>query len=156
MTIFTGVITTRVDSSAQYALGTIYEHFNGKKFKYVNLNNTSATVAGAAGDIAAYGLSGVNDNLVVLDNNDAATKPIGAGVVMATITGTQTTSYYVWLQVTGAFTANNNLLGSPSDGDALYLSTTDKVLTLATAADDPVCAYADDDSADECIAAFAY
>ncbi len=153
-----GVIPTRVDSAAEYELGTVYQNFSGEKYKYVELKNETATVAVVAGDVLGYlGSPGASENnTVVSDNTDAATKPVGAGVAMAAIAGVAATAYYTWVQVTGPFTAANNLAGTPADGDALFLSTTDKTLTLATAADDPVCAYAIDDSADKCMAAFAY
>lgn len=146
---------TDVDSTDKEGVGTL--RFEGNKvYKYVKLQNTTATVAGAANTVCAYGLSGIADHLVVTDNSDSQTKPIGAGVLQAAVAGVAGTAYYLWIQVTGAFTDATGLAGTPSDGDALYLSTTDLTLTLATAADDPICAYADDASADECIAAFKY
>lgn len=156
MTIQVGVDVTRVDSSAEFAEGTVYEDFSGKRYRYVKLLNESATVAGAAGDVVAYlGSPSASENFtVVTDNTDAATKPVGAGVLQATVTGATGTAEYVWVLIEGEFTANQNLAGTPADGDALFLSTTDKTLTLATAADDPICAYAVDDSADKCRAAF--
>lgn len=156
MTIQVGVDVTRVDSSAEFAEGTVYEDFSGKRYRYVKLLNESATVAGAAGDVVAYlGSPSDSENFtVVTDNTDAATKPVGAGVLQATVTGATGTAEYVWVLIEGEFTANQNLAGTPADGDALFLSTTDKTLTLATAADDPICAYAVDDSADKCRAAF--
>jgi len=158
MTHLIGVILDRVDDSAEFAEGTVYTDYDGIKYKYVKLLNESATVAGAAGDVVAYldAPSSSENNTVVTDNTDAATKPVGAGVLQATVTGATGTAEYVWVQVTGPFTANQDLAGTPADGDALFLSTTDKTLTLATAADDPVCAYAIDDSADKCMAAFAH
>jgi hypothetical protein len=141
MTNLVGVIVTAVDTDPQFALGTIYTNYDGKKYKYVKLRNETATVAGVAGDVAAYLGSpsdGDEDNTVVLDNTDAATKPVGAGVIGAAVAGVLATAYYLWVQVTGEFTAAENLAGTPADGDALFLSTTDKTLTLATAADDPV------------------
>jgi hypothetical protein len=146
---------TSYGTTQKWTLGSTYvEDDTGKEYKYVQILNTSATVAGAAGDVAGWGLAGADDFLAVLDVTDAATKPIGAGVVLGTVTGTAGTTYYGWLQTKGPFTALVDLAGTPSDGDALFLSTTDSTLTLSTAADDPVCAYADDDSAQLCIAAF--
>jgi hypothetical protein len=158
----TGVDVTAVDTTIasggngpQFDLGSKYMADDGLEYKYVELKNTTATVAVAAGDVLGYGLAGIASNIVVSDNSDSQTKPIGAGVAQATIAGTLATSYYCWVQTGGAFTANQTLAGTPADGDALFLSTTDKTLTLSTAADDPICAYADDASADLCIAAFA-
>ena len=156
--IQTGVIIDSNDSTAQFALGTIYEAAGGKKYKYVELKNETATVAGAVGDVVGYlgAPSSSENNTVVTDNTDAATKPVGAGVLGVAVVGTLAVAEYVWVQVTGPFTAATGIVGSPADGDAVYLSTTDLTLTLATAADDPVCAYVIDDSADKCMAAFAY
>jgi len=153
-----GVILTQVDTSAEFAEGTIYQDFSGKKYKYVKVLNETATVAGAAGDVVGYlgSPSATENNTVVTDNTDAATKPVGAGVLQAAVAGVPGTAEYTWVQVTGEFTANQTLAGTPADGDAAFLSTTDKTLTLATAADDPVCAFITDASADKCIAAFAY
>lgn len=155
MTQMIGVILDRVDSSAEFAEGTIYTDYDGKKYKYVKLLNESATVTGAAGDVVAYlaDPSSSEENTVVTDNTDAATKPIGAGVLQATVSGATGTAEYVWVQITGHFDANQTVAGSPASGDALFLSTTDKTLTLATAADDPVCAYATG-TTDKCVAAF--
>jgi hypothetical protein len=156
--IQTGANLTSNDSTAQFALGTIFEAAGGKTYKYVELKNETATVAGAAGDVVGYlgSPSATENNTVVTDNTDAATKPVGAGVLGVAVVGTLAVAEYVWVQVTGPFTATQNLAGTPADGDAVYLSTTDLTLTLATAADDPVCAYVIDDSADKCMAAFAY
>ena len=154
MSYIAGVKVDRVDSSPMFSLGTEYTDQNGNTYQYVNLTNTTATVAGASGDVVAYGLAGAASNVVVTDNSDAATKPIGAGVLQATVVGTAGTAEYVWVLKKGKFTANQALAGTPADGDGLFLSTTDKTLTLSTAADDPVCAFADDASANLCVAAF--
>lgn len=141
---------------SDFSLGAIYTDHDGHKYKFVKLLNETATVAGAAGDVVGYldaPTSDAEQNTVVTDNSDAATKPIGAGVLQASVTGATGTAEYVWVQVTGYFDANQTVAGSPANGDALFLSTTDKTLTLATAADDPVCAYATG-TTDNCIAAF--
>lgn len=160
MSYLIGVDLTEVATDfPTHTEGSVYTDSDGIKYKYVKLRNESATVAVAAGDVLGYlGSPGATENnTVVSDNTDAATKPVGAGVALGTVAGVATTSYWIWVQVTGPFTANNDIAGTtPADGDALYLSTTDKVLTLATAVDDPICAYATDDSADKCIAAFAH
>ena len=159
MSYLIGVDVTAVATgSPDHTEGSVYTDSGGLKYKYVKVLNESATVVGAAGDVVGYldAPTATENNTVVTDNTDAATKPVGAGVLMATIAGATGTAEWVWVQVQGAFTANNNLAGTPADGDALFLSTTDKVLTLATAADDPVCAYAIDDSADKCMASFAH
>jgi len=158
MSTLIGVNLTSVDSTAQFAEGLIDQHYDGKVYKYVKVRNETATVAGVAGDVVGYlgSPSATENNTVVTDNTDAATKPVGAGVLLAAVAGVLATSYFCWVQIRGPFTANQNLAGTPADGDALFLSTTDMTLTLATAADDPVCAYVIDDSADKCMAAFAF
>lgn len=137
---------TEVSTTEKAILGTIRVEGN-KIYKYVKFQNTTATVAGVANDVCAYTLAGYASHTVCQDMSDAATKPIGAGLVLAAVTGTAGTAYYIWIQIKGPATINTDLAGTPVDGDALFKSTTDLALTLATAADDPICAYADDDSA---------
>ena len=136
---------TEVSTTEKDALGDIRWEGN-KAYKYVKFQNTTATVAGVANDMCGYVLAGYANHTVCCDASDMATKPIGAGICLAAVTGTSGTAYYIWIQVKGPATIATNLAGTPADGDALFLSTTDLTLTLATAADDPVCAYADDDS----------
>lgn len=156
------------ENAAEHALGSLGANITAqgiKTYRYVKLRNETATVAVDGGDAVAYIASPATDdeaNTVVSDNTDAATKPICAGLaeadadgnfsldgtLVSSIAGTLATAYYGWVQCGGYATANADIAGTtPADGDALFLSTTDKTLTLATAADDPVCAYAVDDSA---------
>lgn len=138
---------TAVDTTPKEALGTI--RFEGAKvYKYVKMLNASATVAVVAGDPVGYKVAGYAGSVVVSDLTDSQTKPVCAGVMLASCAGVSGTAYYHWVQIKGASTPNENLAGStPADGDAIFLSTADKTFTLATAADDPVCGYIDDDSA---------
>ena len=140
---------TDVKDTDLEGVGTI--RFEGSKiYKWVVLTNATSTVTCTAGDVLGYRLAQVANSVVVSDNTDSQTKPIGAGVVVTTdtVAGVAGTSYYLWVQIKGAATALKDILGStPADGDALFLSTTDLTLTLATVADDPVVAFADDDSA---------
>ncbi len=132
------------------AIGVAIDAQGTKMYRYVKLRNETATVAVAAGDMLAYLASPANTaeyHTVVSDNSDAATKPIAAGMARATVAGAQNTAYYGWVQCAGFATVNQTIAGTPADGDGLFLSTTDKTLTLATAADDPICAYAVDESA---------
>jgi len=50
MAYIAGVIITSNDSEAQFAEGTVYTNFDGKKYKYVKVLNETATVAGASAD----------------------------------------------------------------------------------------------------------
>jgi hypothetical protein len=153
-------------SVREFALGTLGATVGPqgtKLYRYVKLRNETATVAVVAGDMLAYLASPavgsgatLNDEFhtVVSDNSDAATKPIAAGMAGAAAagshnggTGSTPISYYGWVQIAGFAIVNQTIAGTPTDGDGLFLATTDKTLTLATAADDPVCAYAIDESA---------
>lgn len=143
----------------EFALGTLGATVGPqgtKLYRYVKLRNESATVAVVAGDMLAYLASPaagsgatLNDEFhtVVSDNTDAATKPIAAGMAGAAVAGVLATAYYGWVQTAGFAIVNQTIAGTPTDGDGLFLATTDKTLTLATAADDPICAYAIDESA---------
>lgn len=137
-------------------LGAVMGAYGMTMYRYVKLRNETATVAVVAGDMLAYLASPVagsgatlNDEFhtVVSDNTDAATKPIAAGMAGAAVAGVLATAYYGWVQCGGFAIVNQTIAGTPSDGDGLFLSTTDMTLTLATAADDPICAYAVDESA---------
>ena len=155
----TGIDTSEWTTTPLFALGTLGMTMTtqgAKTFRYVKLRNETATVAVVAGDMLAYLASPVagsgatlNDEFhtVVSDNTDAATKPIAAGMAMASAAGVLATTYYGWVQTGGFAIVNQTIAGTPADGDGLFLSTTDKTLTLATAADDPICAYAIDESA---------
>lgn len=116
---------TEVTTVQKEPLGTL--RFEGKKrYKYVAIKNTTATVAGAAGSMVAYGaVTGYDNNLVVVDLTDADAIPIAAGVLLATVTGTAGTTYYGWVQYQGRATLDtavtNGAIGAP-----FYLSTTDK------------------------------
>jgi uncharacterized membrane protein YeaQ/YmgE (transglycosylase-associated protein family) len=132
------------------SVGAVIGTQGTKLYRYVKLRNETATVAVVAGDMLAYLASPASTDeyhTVVSDNTDAATKPIAAGMAGAAVAGTLATAYYGWVQTHGFATVNQTIAGTPTDGDALFLSTTDKTLTLATAADDPICAFAIDESA---------
>lgn len=120
-----------------------------KVYKWCKLLNTTATVAGAAGDPVAYTAEdGYSDSEVCLDLSDADSNfALPAGTVQATITGTSGTAYYCWVQLKGADTLNTALGGSAADGDALALAATDKTVTKRANADDNIFGYAMDASA---------
>ena len=145
-----GVDVTQVDTSELFEPGTRHISDDGKTYQYIKILNETATVAGVAGDPVAYlGSPGATEYYTgVLDCTDAATKPVCAGVLAASVSGVPGTAEYAWLQITGIVAINEDLAGTtPADGDAVYLSTTDKTLTLAAAVDDPICAHIVDDSA---------
>jgi len=121
---------TDVDSSARDTVGSLRWE-NDKLYKYVKIMNTTATVAGVAGDPVAYFAGGANiqgeDARVVIDLSDADTIPVCAGFLMGTVTGTLTVAYYGWIQLTGAVTVPTAIT-SGVVGNEVYLTTTDKTL----------------------------
>lgn len=133
-------------TTAEHQLGTIGTNITStgsETYKYVALRNETATVAVADGDFVAYLAAPATDaeiNTVVSDFTDASLKPMGAGVVRATVAGVLATNYYGWVQTRGYIVLNQALGGTVAAGDALMCSTTDKAVTLATAADDYICA----------------
>lgn len=127
---------TDVNSTAQEVLGTL--RFDGNKvYKYVEIKNTTATVAGAAGDPVAYfAATGYGNNRVVIDLTDAdATVPFSAGVLCGTITGTLAVAEYGWIQIKGLSTLLTAVT-SGAAGKTFKLSTTDKTASVSTAATD--------------------
>jgi len=128
---------TEVTTTAKEPLGTI--RFEGNKvYKYVMIKNTTATVAGAAGDPVCYAKAsdnGYRDHWVVLDlsDADAVVLPIFAGVLCGTVVGTLATAYYGWVQIKGhaiVLTA----ITSGVVGDGVITTTTDKTLAVEAAA----------------------
>ena len=116
---------TDVDSVAREQLGVL--RFEGNKvYKYVQFKNTTATVAGAAGTLVAYGAAtGYTNNLVCADMTDADSQPSGAGITLATITGTAGTTYYCWIQIKGVATLDTAITNGTA-GVPFYMTTTDK------------------------------
>lgn len=103
-----------------------------KLYKWVRLQNVTATVAGVAGDMVAFFKeTGGEDGRVVTDNTDADAKPIPAGMLLGTVAGVLAVAEYCWIQVQGHATVNQTILDTPADGDELALSTTDKTLAVA-------------------------
>lgn len=120
---------TAVDTADKEDVGTL--RFEGNKvYKYVKLQNTTATVAVAAGDAVAYDAAvGHSVSQVVSDMSDADSIPVAAGIVQGTVAGVLATAYYCWIQIKGPSTALQTIAGSPADGDHFSMSTTDKTLT---------------------------
>lgn len=126
-----------VDSSARDVVGSLRWE-NDKLYKYVKLVNTTATVAGVAGDPVAYKAGGASidgtDAVVVIDLTDADTIPVCAGFLTGAVTGTSGTAYYTWVQLTGQVTVPTAIT-SGVVGNSVYLTTTDKTLAKAVEAD---------------------
>lgn len=130
---------TDVDTSEKDNLGDL-RFESGKWYKYVKIMNTTATVAGVAGDPVAYfaGATGPSTPRVVLDLTDADPQPVCAGFLMGTVTGTLTTAYYGWIQLSGIVTVPTAVAGTPVIGSGVMLGTTDKELTKVTGVIYPV------------------
>lgn len=123
---------TDVSSSDLEGVGVLRWEGN-KCYKWVKFLNTTATVAGASGDVVAYTAEdGYDDSEVCNDRDDADTKALGAGVLQATVTGTLAVAYYCWIQIKGMATLSTALGGSAGDGDTLMAGTTDKAVTKFT------------------------
>ncbi|MEK0325991.1 MAG: hypothetical protein QQN63_09845 [Nitrosopumilus sp.] len=120
---------TDVASADLEGVGTL-RWVKNKCYKYVKLFNDTGTVAGVAGDAAAYAKEvGGEDSVVVLDLNDADTKPIGAGALTGAVVGLLDTAYYLWIQIKGPVTLSLDVLGTPGDGDTFMMSGTDLKFT---------------------------
>lgn len=123
---------SEVSSKAKEQLGALRWEGN-KCYKYVKILNTTATVAGVAGDIACYNAEdGAETHTVVLDKSDADANPIAAGALQGSVNGVAGTAEYGWIQVKGPATLNTALGGSAADGDMLMAGTTDKALEKLT------------------------
>lgn len=121
-------LTARIDP-----LGSIRVEPDGKTYKFVELKNTTATVAAAAGSLVAYGAAnGYGSNRVVVDLTDADAIVLCAGATLATITGTAGTYYYCWIQIGGQITLDT-AVGSGAIGKCFYLTTTDKTAAVGAA-----------------------
>lgn len=135
-TIFQTALTDTSSTDIE-GVGTIRE-VGGKKYVWAQYDNGAEDLTPAAGD--AVGLSSVTYNsdgsiatLVVSD--DVSGCKWGVGVLLAV----PTDQYYCWVQIggmTGSLTVNAT--GSPSVGNALALSGTNKAFAKAAADTDVV------------------
>lgn len=145
MSALTGVILTRIDSSAAFALGTIYDDYSGKRYKYVQYDTGAGAVAAVAGNVAyVYAPSGASagaTGVVTSDLSDSA--GVGAGVLQSA----PTDGDYCWVQVRGPATLTTALTAG-ADGNALTpVGSTDGTLDVSALVTDHICAVAIDASA---------
>lgn len=160
MSYLIGVNVTDVATEAAFKLGTIYQNFDGKVYKYVQYSDGTANLDLVAGDVVYYvDDTGYSANVVTADVSDATGAEIGAGVAQATVTDDLS---YIWVQIKGPATTAVALGGSAADGDPLTcVGAADKALTRAVESDTAavykaVCAFAQDASAQEIICDFVY
>lgn len=140
-------------------LGT-HKWQGNKCYKWVKFDDGTANLDLVAGDVVYYvDDTGYGASVVSADVSDSSGQEIGAGVVTATVTATDT---YMWVQIKGPATVTETLGGSAGDGDPLTaVGAADKALTKAAEADStgvykPVVAIAVDASAKEIICNFPY
>lgn len=159
-TAITGADIDRVDTTQQHALGTIFQNYNGKTYKYVVYAEGTGALDLAAGDVVYYvDDSGYGANQVTADVSDSTGAEIGAGVAVAAVTADAS---YFWIQIKGGATLNQTIGGSAGDGHPLTATgAADKALTKAAEADSAatyvhVCGVAVDASAKEIICDFPY
>lgn len=125
-------------------LGTLRWEGN-KCYKWMQYEESTAAVAGVAGEVAYYlADSGPIDNKVTSDIS-TATGDLGAGVLQVAMNDLE----YGWFQIKGVATLSISLTAG-ADGDSLCpTGAGDGALDLAAAAEtDHICAQAIDASAD--------
>lgn len=145
MSEMAGVLLSRIDTDAKFALGTVYRASDGKKYKYVLHNNGAGNVAAVAGNFAyVYAPSGASagaTTTVTSDLSDSA--GVGAGVWQAAVGDGE----YGWIQITGPATLTTALTAG-ADGNALTpVGSTDGTLDVSALVTDHICAIAIDASA---------
>lgn len=132
----TALTEVTTDSNRADTLGAIIEE-NGKFYKYVKLLNVG-TVIGAVGDPVIYAegatIKGYENNRVSLDSTDGDTQPTLAGFLLAIVTGTAATAYYLWIQLTGVVTVPTAVTSGVIGSGCMptVASGTDKLLVVAT------------------------
>jgi hypothetical protein len=144
----TGVNLTAVRTSSDgpaFSLGSIYESYDGKLYKYVQFDNGAGNVASVAGNFAYYyapsGASAGSSTVVTMDLSDSA--GVGAGVFQAVIAD----QGYGWIQTAGVATLTTALTAG-ADGNALTpVGSTDGTVDVSALVTDHICAIAIDASA---------
>lgn len=116
MGFITGADWDRVDTTAEFALGSIGMSHDGKVYKYLQYLEATAAVDGVAGEVAYYyapsGTSAGSTTTVTSDLSDSA--EVGAGVLQANMSNAE----YGWFQIKGTATLSIALTAG-SDGDPL-------------------------------------
>jgi len=146
MSFIAGVKLTHADTTAQFALGTVFQSSDSKQYKYVLFNNGAGNVASVVGNFCYnYAVSGVSagtTTTVTMDVTDSG--GIGMGVFQAILADGE----YGWIQIGGEATLTTSLTAG-TDGDALTaIGTTDGTIDVSGAVTDYICATAVDASAD--------
>lgn len=127
------------------ALGDIYEHTSGNRYKFVLFNDGAGAVAAVSGNFAyVYAPSGASagaTTTVTSDLSDSAN--VGAGVFQSAPADGE----YCWVQISGYATLTTALTAG-ADGNALTpVGSTDGTLDVSALVTDHICAVAIDASA---------
>tara|TARA_R110002126_G_scaffold134250_4_gene278389 strand:+ start:539 stop:994 length:456 start_codon:yes stop_codon:yes gene_type:complete len=150
-----GADISAVTTTALFRLGSSFQDYDGKIYKYMQYDEATAATAGVAGEVAYYVAgTGYGANACTSDLSDADTTPVGAGVLQANMNDSE----YGWFQIKGPATLSIALTAG-ADGNALTPTgagdgTLDVVVT--TVALCHICAYAGDASANEIMCDFLY
>lgn len=148
MSLISGVDVTKVDTSAEFALGSIFCDEDGKKYKYIQYSEEAAAVDGVLGEVAYYVAADTTGYTVTSDLS--ASDEVGAGVLQANISDNE----YGWVQVTGVATLSIALTAATDGAPYTPTGASDGTLDVATAATDAICAFGLDTSANIILCAF--
>ncbi len=150
MSYIAGAQWDRVDTTQQFALGTVGQGHDGKKYKYITYSEEAAAVDGVAGEVAYY-VSGTGYANSDVTSDVSASDSVGAGVLMAALSDNE----FGWVQITGPATLTIALTGGTADGDPLTpTGAADGSLDVSALVTDDICATAGDASANEIMCAF--
>ena len=131
------------------SIGTLYNGFAGKRYKFVKYDTGAGSVAAVVGQVAYYHtLDGHKLDTVTSDVSDSLS--IGAGVLMSAPGDGE----YGWIQTRGAATLTIALTAGSDGSNLTATGATDGTLDLVTAVTDNVCAIAGDISDKEIICCF--
>jgi len=149
MSFIAGVVLDRVDTTAQFTLGTIAEMQDGKVYKYITYSEEAAATDGVAGEVAYYvAATGYAANDVTSDLS--ASDEVGAGVLQATLSDNE----FGWIQIEGPATLSIAFTAG-ADGDPMTpTGAGDGTLDVIVAATSAVCGFAGDASANELLCMF--
>lgn len=149
MSHIAGVDLDRVDTEAKHVLGSHFEDYDGKVYKYITYSEEAAAVDGVAGEIAYYVAgTGYANNDVTSDLS--ASDEVGAGVLQAALSDNE----FGWIQIEGQATLTIALTAG-ADGDPLTpTGAGDGTLDVSALVTDHVCATAGDISAKEILCHF--
>ncbi len=153
MSYIAGVLLTQIDTTAAFALGTIFQDHDGKVYKYITYSEEAAATDGVAGEVAYY-VAETGYAAFDVTSDLSASDEVGAGVLQAALSDNE----FGWIQIKG-FATLTIALTAGADGNALTPTgagdgTLDVVVT--TVALSHICAYAGDISAKQIMCDFLY